>query len=261
MTSRPGASISFDRAAAYYDKTRAMSPEAATKVRDLLLSELRDGDPVLEVGVGTGRIALPLHSAGVAMVGIDLSHSMLARLVSNAGGAIPFPLLRGDATMAPFPDSTFGAAIASWVLHLIPPWRKVVAEMTRVVAPGGVLLVDAGNLGLDLTTEITLHFRDAAGVTDWPPGARGHDQVDQAMEALGAARRELEPVVEVVESALETHISLLEQGVYSVTFGLTEGQRKTAAETTRAWARERFGDLGETRSIELRHVWRAYDLP
>ena len=252
-------SISFDRAADFYDKTRALTPEAGAKVRDLLIGELDGRSRALEVGVGTGRIALPLAAAGIELAGIDLSAKMLHRLIENAKGERPFPIAQADATQLPFRDGCFGAAIASWVFHLIPRWRDVAAEMIRVVEPGGVLLVDVGGRDQGVWTDMVWAFRDAAGVTDWPPGAENQAEVDEAMEALGLTPRWLEPVVEVTQARVEDSIANLERGVFSVTFGLDEAARKKAADETREWARAKVGDLDELRRMEFVHTWRAYD--
>ena len=211
------------------------------------------------MGVGTGRIALPLAETGVELAGIDLSHKMLARLIENAKGEAPFPIAQADATALPFRDGTFGAGVASWVFHLISQWREVAAEMVRVVEPGGVLLVDVGGRDQGVWTDIVWAFRDAAGVTDWPPGAESFEDVDEAMAALGLAPRWLEPIVEVVDARVEDSIALLERGVFSVTFGLDEAARKHAADATREWARAKVGDIDELRRMELVHTWRAYD--
>src|SRR5437867_2722127 len=100
-------SVAFDRAAEFYDRTRALLPEAERATVELLRTELAGRGGCLEVGVGTGLIALPLHQAGVSMVGLDLSRPMLSKLVEKAGGRIPFPLVLADATRMPFRDDAF----------------------------------------------------------------------------------------------------------------------------------------------------------
>src|SRR2546421_6181685 len=137
-------SIAFDQAADYYDRTRRLDPDVHAAVIDLLAGELRGRGRCLEVGVGTGRIALDLHRSGVAMAGVDLSRPMLDRLVEKGGGMAPFPLAVADATALPAPSRAFGAGLACHVLHLIPQWRAAADELVRVVAPRGVLLVDIG---------------------------------------------------------------------------------------------------------------------
>ncbi|MDQ1374343.1 MAG: hypothetical protein QOJ09_1681, partial [Actinomycetota bacterium] len=108
--SGPGQSIVFDRAVEYYDRTRALPPEVQVKVTELLATELEGRGPVLELGVGTGRMALPLHARGVELLGVDLSEPMMHKLVDNAGGAMPFPLIKGDGLALPLPDGAAGAA-------------------------------------------------------------------------------------------------------------------------------------------------------
>ncbi len=106
----------------------------------MLAGELRDRGRILEVGVGTGQVAIPLHEAGVEMTGIDLSAAMLAKLVEKGGGRPAFPLVRTDATRLPLRDEAFGGAVVRWVLHLIPDWEEAIREMVRVVRPGGVIV-------------------------------------------------------------------------------------------------------------------------
>lgn len=80
-----------DRIAAVYDSLfSGIDPAAIT-----LLEELAAGGPVLELGIGTGRIALPLAERGVAVHGIDASPAMVARLREKPGGA-SIPVTMGD---------------------------------------------------------------------------------------------------------------------------------------------------------------------
>ena len=258
MTSQ--GSISFDKAASFYDKTRSLSPSGAAEVTKLLRRELEGRDQVLEVGVGTGRIALPLRETGVGMIGLDLARNMLARLIENAGGRMPFPLVQGDASRLPFRDGSFEAAIASWVLHLIPTWHDVLAEMVRVVGPRGILLVDVGSEHRSVWHTITWKFREIADVTDWPRGAASYRDVDAVLESFGARARSLDPVIDTGEAALEEQIARLERGVYSVAWGVDEKRRKEAADELREWAEQEYGSITEIRTVETEHVWRAYDL-
>jgi ubiquinone/menaquinone biosynthesis C-methylase UbiE len=113
-------SVRFDRAVEYYDRTRRISEEASHRQTEVLAAELAGRGRCLEIGVGTGLVAIPLAAAGAPLVGLDLSAPMLAKLVQNAGGSRPFPLVVGDATSLPFRGGSFGAALVRHVLHLIP---------------------------------------------------------------------------------------------------------------------------------------------
>jgi SAM-dependent methyltransferase len=76
-----------ERIAARYDESSAemFDPESVDPVVDLLV-ELAAGGRALELGIGTGRIALPLAQRGVPVQGIDLSKAMVARLRAKPGG-------------------------------------------------------------------------------------------------------------------------------------------------------------------------------
>ncbi|HEY2965058.1 MAG TPA: class I SAM-dependent methyltransferase [Actinomycetota bacterium] len=255
-------SIRFDTAADHYDKTRAVSDETMDRTISLLSSELRDRGRVLEVGVGTGLLALRLHESGIPVSGLDLSAPMLAKLVEKAGGAPPFPLVLGDATTMPFADGVFGAAYLRWVLHLIPDWRAGLAEMARVVRPGGVLLVSLGAFD-EVGTAIRARFSEITGLSTDPVGLMWgeHDALDAELEGLGARLRLLPAIRDEGEEPLGTFLDALEEGRWSWTWHVPEDARLDAVRELRPWAEERYGplDRGERYSIET--VWRAYDLP
>jgi hypothetical protein len=88
---------SFDEAvAARYDETIGSwgDPELV-EATVKFLAELAGDGPALELGIGTGRIALPLTEHGIAVHGIDLSEAMVARLRTKRGGA-QIPVTMGD---------------------------------------------------------------------------------------------------------------------------------------------------------------------
>jgi SAM-dependent methyltransferase len=255
-----GDSVSFDRAADYYDRTRALPPDVMVQVVDLLGDELSGRGPVLEVGVGTGRIGLPLHERGIELAGIDLSPQMLDKLVEKAGGAMPFPLLLGDVTRLPFATNSLGAAIAVHVLHLIPDWKRALDEVVRVISRGGVLLVDLGRWGTGRVHEITEYWTRAAGLEARHPGLHDPEILDGAMKARGARIRELDPLRGSRSTTYEEAISQYESGLWSFTWRVSEEARKKAAAETRSWVKESFGPLGESFDEEVVVRWRAYDL-
>ena len=96
---------------------------------------------VLEVGVGTGR-NLPCFPEDVALSGIELSPAMLARAEERArrlGRTVDLRV--GDAQRLPFADATFDPVLATLTLCSIPDDVTAVAEMARVLRPGGRLVL------------------------------------------------------------------------------------------------------------------------
>jgi phosphatidylethanolamine/phosphatidyl-N-methylethanolamine N-methyltransferase len=109
---------------------------AATLVNQL------PGREVLEVGVGTG-LALPHYDRDRRITGIDLSAEMLAQArkrVAENNIANVVALREMDAEATDFPDGRFDVAVAMFVASVVPHPRQLLAEMRRVVQPGGNIL-------------------------------------------------------------------------------------------------------------------------
>lgn len=99
---------------------------------------------VLEVGFGFGG-SLPAYPAGAAGVhavtGID-AHAGLLRRAARRAARAPFPVrrVRGDARRLPFPSGAFDTVVTQFTLCSLPAPGACLAEMARVMAPGGRLL-------------------------------------------------------------------------------------------------------------------------
>lgn len=250
-------SVRFDRAVEYYDRTRALTPGAERQMVELVARELEGHGRVLEIGVGTGRIALPLREAGVDVHGVDLSLPMLERLTAKGAA----PIVSGDATRLPFRTASFGAAVAVHVLHLIPAWRGAIAELARAVRPGGVLLVSQGTWSLVAFPDVIEVFSAAAGLAMRHVGVNDESELDEAMAAVGAAGRDLATISDSRRGTLRAMVDSLRDGLYSFTWPLDESARRPAADAAASYAEERYGPLDQEREIPTEMRWRAYDLP
>jgi phosphatidylethanolamine/phosphatidyl-N-methylethanolamine N-methyltransferase len=113
--------------------------------RAALAAVNRRGGSVLEVGVGTG-LALPSYRSGTRVFGIDLSHDMLVqarRKVARQHLDRVDGLAVMDAAHTGFRDGAFDIAVAMFLITVVPDPEGVMAEMARVVKPGGeVILVN-----------------------------------------------------------------------------------------------------------------------
>jgi SAM-dependent methyltransferase len=118
---------SFDRVAEIYDKTRSLPSEVMKKLIMTMSIELEDCTRILDVGVGTGRLAEPLQDAGFEVVGIDISRKMASKAKEKGVKQ----LLLADARFLPFKPNAFDAALCVHVLHLISEWRRVLQEICQ----------------------------------------------------------------------------------------------------------------------------------
>ena len=254
-------SVAFDRAAGYYDRTRVTDPEALRATVELLESQLGGDGSILEIGVGTGAVALPLHDHGVPLVGLDLSVPMMRKLVEKAGGERPFPLLQGDATRLPFGNGALGGAYARWVLHLISNWRDAVAELCRVVRPGGRVLIEPGGYSGEWR-ELWLLFVDEVGEVAVPVGLdmRQGSALDDAFAANGAERRELATVMMPVVGTIAEFLEQTESKLFSWTWAVPDEDLERAVAAVRIRAAERWGDLDAQFNPVVPMRWRAYEV-
>lgn len=96
---------------------------------------------VLEVAVGTG-LNLPFYPPDARLTGIDLSPAMLAVARDRAAGlGREADLREGDAQALPFADASFDTVVCTLSLCGIPDERAAIAQMRRVLRPGGRLLL------------------------------------------------------------------------------------------------------------------------
>ena len=128
---------SFDRVADRYDATRGFPADAETRIGAALAGLLPEGSHLLEVGIGSGRVAVPVARNGVRVTGIDLSRNMMALLHAKDPG---IGRVLGDAGHQPFRDGAFDGALFVHILHLVPDVDATVRESLRVVRTGGLLL-------------------------------------------------------------------------------------------------------------------------
>jgi SAM-dependent methyltransferase len=146
-----------------------------------VLAELADGGAALELGIGTGRIALPLAARGVAVHGIDLSPAMLRRLADKPGGA-DIGVTVGDFATASV-DRTFSLVylVFNTIGNLTAQDDQVAcfANAARHLDPGGCFVVEVGVPRLrDLPAGQNVH---PFAVT---PTRLGFDEYDVAEQGL-----------------------------------------------------------------------------
>jgi len=253
-------SIVFDRAAGYYDATRGLPPGVEDAVAAAFVSAGRLGPKshVLEIGVGTGRIALPLAQRVARVWGVDLSAAMLAKGIEKRG-ALPVHFVRADVTQLPCADESADAAVAVHVFHLIAGWRAALAELARVLRPGGLLLHGADDQARGKAWTRWRERLDAQlGVENvGVPRAR----IDTFLEDEGwtaAGEEQLRFPRRMRPSAL---LDLIASRTWSVTWRMSDAQLAEAVDTLRTDLRAEFDDFEAEVEVETGFRVRAYHPP
>jgi demethylmenaquinone methyltransferase/2-methoxy-6-polyprenyl-1,4-benzoquinol methylase len=134
----------FDRIAHRYDllnRILSFGRDMSWRRRAVALAGLGPGERALDVGAGTGDLAMALSAAGPSgrVVGLDLAVKMLAR--ARARAKSPIGLVAGSAERLPFPDGVFSCVTAAFAVRNFADLARGLSEMRRVLRPGGRAVV------------------------------------------------------------------------------------------------------------------------
>lgn len=134
-----------ERIAHVYDEWHGADRGEGTEVVDLLVARA-GGGPALELGIGTGRIALPLAARGVPVVGIDASERMVARLRAKPGGQ-DLPVTIGDFADVDAPGGPFRLIYVVFntffALLTQADQTRCFTHVAERLGPGGVFVLEA----------------------------------------------------------------------------------------------------------------------
>ncbi|MCK2215254.1 class I SAM-dependent methyltransferase [Actinomadura sp. ATCC 31491] len=153
----------WDRVAASYDRQMRFWDRRLFGDTRAWICGQAHGD-TLEVAVGTG-MNLPLYSGDVRLTGIEWSPAMLARARRRATElGLKADLRQGDARALDFPDATFDVVVCTFSLCSISDDRQAVAEMVRVLRPGGLLLLADHVAGANMLVRAIQRLAEVATV-------------------------------------------------------------------------------------------------
>ncbi len=243
-------SISFDRAADTYDETRALPQEVAQKLTDALLVEIQaaGADRILEVGIGTGRIARPLAERGVRVIGIDIAPRMLARLREQIGPRHrPPDLVMADLTRLPLVSASFRAALVIHVLHLVSPLQSALEELRRVLAPDGVLIVDNTRSRTSGEWKVgSAKWRELLAARNFTPRARpSADEIHRALRGIGGSCRVVIFAEGEVRRTPEQNLERIRSRSHSWTWEIPDDVFAQCLAEFEQWYRRRYSDMEE----------------
>jgi ubiquinone/menaquinone biosynthesis C-methylase UbiE len=222
----PAPSRSFERIADSYDQTRG-GEERGRQFAEYLFPLLDAKALALEIGIGTGVIAMGLSELGCRVVGIDISPAMLARAKARIGSRVAI----GDARRLPVADASFDQAYSVWVLHVIGSVPLLLAEVARILRPGGRYLAVPAT-GADPKDRLDAMIREMHRQLD--PSALNNDDPDYLEEIAPAAGLRFVEAPEMFyrgydENLAET-LRKLETGSMSFLWDITDEQWKTVVQ-------------------------------
>ncbi|MGO8825577.1 MAG: class I SAM-dependent methyltransferase [Acidimicrobiales bacterium] len=177
----------LDELAEIYDETRGGEARGEEYAADVTARLPAGEDPVLEVGVGTGVVALGLVRRGHRVVGLDISSPMLSRARVRLGPAVAL----GDAVDMPLAAASVAHAVSVWVVHAVAEPVRLFSEVARVLRPGGryVVCTTQRPTGDDVIGQIIHRMGDAVDARRGgrPRGSEFLSSPSQELDAI--ARR------------------------------------------------------------------------
>ncbi len=245
-----------------YDRTRRFPPAVLAQVLAPLRAALPSGAAVLDLGAGTGRLALPLTAAGYAVVALDLSPRMLAYLQAKAPG---LPLVQADAHALPFAQGAFRAVVTVHVLHLLADLPRALDEIARVLAPGGQLWLGYQHHGPDSVVGWTLRaWREALrrrGYALERPGWRDYAALVDELARLWPLTARYETLPWTVSMTPEQALVGVARRLFTPYQGLPEAEHQTMVTALTRAAQVAFGDLEHPRPDPRTFRWYVYTPP
>lgn len=173
------------RLAHLYDVIEAPTGEASIETVVGVLKELSRGGPVLELGVGSGRVALPLAAAGVSVTGIESSQELLDVLRTRRHGR-DLPVLFGnfrDLEGGPY-HLIYALESVFWQLREQDDQVACFANVSQALAEDGIFLVETARVPFRGGTQVSLREAGEGGAV---LRVGGYDDVHQTMSSTTLA--------------------------------------------------------------------------
>ena len=200
---------------------------------------LAPGERVLDLGCGTGSAALAAAAAGALVTGVDPAPRLIDVARSAAAArSLPVTFAPGEAGRLPLPDRSVDVVVSVFGVVFAPDARAAAAELARVTAPGGRVVLTAwvARGAIAAARELRLEALAAAGVRAGPPPFAWDDAA--ALEALFA------PLGFVIETEL-AELAFTERSAESLADGWFQDHPLWIADRIRL---ERCGAMSAVRA-------------
>ena len=246
--------LQFDAETARRVEATYTTPDVVAQRREVRrLLAPRPGEHIVDIGAGPGFLAAEMATEGARVVAVDPSASM--RELARARG-VDFAIEDGSAEALPLPDGSVDAAVATQVLEYVPDVPGALAEIRRVVRPGGrVLLLDTD------WDSVVWHSGDPDRTRAVLDAWEEHLADPYLPRTLGGALREA-GFVEVTPSVWPLFNAGADRNTFSATLvpviaAFVVGRRGVTEESARGWVDD-LAALGEATFFSInRYLFRA----
>lgn len=228
----------------------------------IFVNRLGQDATIIDIGAGTGRIAVALADNGFQVVGVDPSLPMLQAMRQKSGEALVLAVA-ADGARLPLRKSSVDALVLARLLYLVADWQDLLHEGKGVLRRGGILFHEWGNGDasepwVQVREKARSLFQEAGIEAPFHPGARSEVEVDCCLRDLGFHRQE------VIDAGIGSAITLadflnrIQSGEFSYVWNIPKDVQAACLPHLRRWCESKF-DLYQPAPIPAKLHWAVYE--
>jgi SAM-dependent methyltransferase len=232
------------------------------RLAQAVANRLRPDARIIDIGAGTGRVAVALASHGFHVVAIDPAVPMLQKIQQKSGG-VRVPAVAAEGTRLPFRKNSADAVVLARLLYLVVDWQDLLLEAKEVLRQGGVLFHewgngDAGEAWVQVREKARSLFQEAGVETPFHPGARSEAEVDSRLSDLGFYRREQIEAGAGPAITLADFLNKIQTGELSYVWNVPKDVQDFCLPQLRRWCESKF-DLDQPAPMPAELRWVVYE--
>jgi SAM-dependent methyltransferase len=252
--------VDFNSNSKIYDDRHGavISDQLAQAVAD----RLRLGSTIIDIGAGTGRVAIVLAGNGFKVVAVDPAFAMLQTMQRKSANA-PLLAVAAEGTRLPLRRRCADAVVLARLLYLVSDWQGLLREAKGVLRPGGTLFHEWGNgdaseAWVQVREEARSLFQEAGFETPFHPGARSEAEVDCCVRDLGFRRTDQIEAGAGPAISLADFLNKIESGEFSYVWNVPRDVQASCLPRLRHWCEGKF-DLHQPAAMPSELHWVVYE--
>ena len=256
-----GQRVDFSANASIYDLRHGtvLADDAARHIASR--GGLEPGARVLDVGAGTGRVAIAFAGLGFETVALDAAPAMLHELGLKAPKGKVL-VVAGEGARLPFAAGRFDGVVLARILYLMSDWEAVLRETCGVLKRGGRLFNEwgngqAGEAWVQIREKARTLFQSAGVDNPFHPGARTEAEVDDLLKELGMARHAELAMGPGPGTTLRDFVKRVASGEFSYIWNVPRGVQESCLPILHKWCEDTF-DLDCRVAIPREVRWTVY---